>query len=49
MIVKIELQLSKCTRWYNVMRKFDFRIEDRNTHVYQLKENLYVLKQAPRA
>ena len=25
------------------------KIEDRKTHVYQLKETLYVLKQAPRA
>jgi hypothetical protein len=31
------------------MRKFDLKIEDRKTHVYQLKETLYVLKQAPRA
>jgi hypothetical protein len=28
------------------MRKFDLKIEDRKTHVCQLKENLYVLKQA---
>jgi hypothetical protein len=31
------------------MRKFDLKIEDRKTHVYQLKESLYVLKQVPRA
>jgi hypothetical protein len=31
------------------MRNFDLNIEDRKTHVYQLKEAMYVLKQAPRA
>jgi hypothetical protein len=31
------------------MRKFDLKIEDRKTHVFQVKEYLYVLKQAPRA
>jgi hypothetical protein len=31
------------------MRKFDLKIKDRNTHVWQLKENLYMLKHAPRA
>jgi hypothetical protein len=31
------------------MRKIDLKIEDRKTHVYQLKKDLYVLKQAPRA
>ena len=31
------------------MRKIDLKIEDRKTHVYRLKEALYVLKQAPRA
>jgi hypothetical protein len=31
------------------MRKFDLKIEDRKTHVFQLKEALYVLKQDPRA
>jgi hypothetical protein len=31
------------------MRNFDLKIEDRKTHVYQLKEDLYVLKKAPRA
>jgi hypothetical protein len=31
------------------MRKFDLKIEDRKTDVCQLKEALYVLKQAPRA
>jgi hypothetical protein len=29
--------------------KLDLNIEDRKTHVYRLKEALYVLKQAPRA
>jgi hypothetical protein len=29
------------------MRKFDLKIEDRKTHVCRLKEDLYVLKQAP--
>jgi hypothetical protein len=31
------------------MRNFDLKIEDRKTHVCQLKGTLYVLKQAPRA
>ena len=31
------------------MRKFDLKIEDRKIHVCQLKKDLYVLKQAPRA
>jgi hypothetical protein len=31
------------------MRNFDLKIEDRKTHVYQLKKALYVMKQAPRA
>jgi hypothetical protein len=31
------------------MRNFDLKIEDRKTRVCQLKEALYVLKQAPRA
>jgi hypothetical protein len=31
------------------MRNFNLKIEYRKTHVYQLKEALYVLKQAPRA
>jgi hypothetical protein len=31
------------------MRKFDLKIEDRKTHVCRLKEDLYVLKQDPRA
>jgi hypothetical protein len=31
------------------MRKIDLKIEDRKTHVCQLKESLYVFKQAPRA
>jgi hypothetical protein len=31
------------------MRNFDLRIEDRKTHGCQLKEAMYVLKQAPRA
>jgi hypothetical protein len=31
------------------MRKFDLNIEDRKTHVFQLKEAMYVLKQYPRA
>jgi hypothetical protein len=45
MIVQIELQLSKCTR----LVQYDLKIENRKTHVYRLKEALYVLKQAPRA
>jgi hypothetical protein len=31
------------------MRNFELKIEDRETHVCQLTEALYVLKQAPRA
>jgi hypothetical protein len=31
------------------MRKFDLKIEERKTHVCQVKEALYMLKQAPRA
>ena len=31
------------------MRKIDLKIEYRKTHVCQLKKDLYVLKQAPRA
>jgi hypothetical protein len=31
------------------MKNFDLKIEDRNTHVYQLKEALYVLNQSPRS
>jgi hypothetical protein len=31
------------------MRKFDLKIKYRKTHVCQLKEALYVLKQTPRA
>jgi hypothetical protein len=31
------------------MRKFNLKIEDRKTHIYQVKEAMYVLKQAPRA
>jgi hypothetical protein len=30
------------------MRKFDLKNEDRKTHVYRVKEALYVLRQAPR-
>jgi hypothetical protein len=31
------------------MRNIDLKIDYRKTHVFQLKETLYVLKQAPRA
>jgi hypothetical protein len=31
------------------MKKFDLNIGDRKTHVFHLKEDLYMLKQAPRA
>jgi hypothetical protein len=31
------------------MRKFNLKIEDRKTHVFQLKETMYVLKQTPRS
>jgi hypothetical protein len=31
------------------MRKFDLKIEYRKTHVFRLKEVLYLSKQAPRA
>jgi hypothetical protein len=48
MIVQIELQLRKCTRLVQCNEKIDLKIEDRKTHVCQLKKDLYVLKQAPR-
>jgi hypothetical protein len=48
MIVHIKLKL-KCTRTIQCDVKIGFEVEDRKTHVWRLKEALYVLKQAPRA